>query len=253
MPEKQTYIPLSPSNERPTKGSIIALDTEFVAVRQPEIEMSASGERETIRPIVYALARVSVIRGPSSTFSSDLEAGTPFIDDYVRNTEPIVDYLTSYSGIVAGDLDPATSKHYLVPLKQAYKKLWILLNLGCVFLGHGLKQDFRVANIMVPKSQVIDTGEVFFIKDQLRKLSLAFLAWYVLKEEIQTGNHDSIEDARTALKLYLKYLEYTDAGIMNAMLSEIYTKGREVKFKAPGRENAVPIVEGSEFVMPKKR
>lgn len=253
MPVQRTYTPLSPTSEQPTNGSIIALDTEFVAVRQPEIEMSASGERETIRPIVYALARVSVIRGPSKSFSTDLETGTPFIDDYVRNTEPIVDYLTSYSGIVAGDLDPTTSKHHLVSLKQAYKKLWILLNLGCVFLGHGLKQDFRVANIHVPRAQVIDTAEFFFLKDHLRKLSLAFLAWCVLKEEIQTGNHDSIEDARTALKLYLKYMEYTDAGVMNAMLAEIYAKGREVKFKPPGRAAAVTAIEGSEFVTPKKK
>lgn len=203
------------------------MDTEFVAVRQPEIEMNSDGERETIRPIVYALARVSVVRG------SGEDEALPFIDDYIASKEPIVDYLTSYSGIVHGDLDPRLSKHNLVSLKVAYKKLWILLNLGCKFLGHGLKQDFRVTNIHVPKAQVIDTIDFFFVKARLRKLSLAFLAWYLLKEDIQLETHDSIEDARTALKLYKKYLEFQDAGILETILQDIYRTGREMNYKPP--------------------
>lgn len=46
--------------------------------------------------------------------------------------------------LVAGDLDPNTSKHTLVPLKVAYKKLRMLVDLGCVFVGHGLNKDFRI-------------------------------------------------------------------------------------------------------------
>lgn len=229
----KTYRPLDPTQEHPGPGTIIAIDTEFVSVRQPEIEINSEGDRATIRPTVYALARVSVIRGASTTFLSTLEPGTPFIDDYISITEPIVDYLTSYSGIVAGDLDPRTSPHNVIPLKHAYKKLWLLLNLGCVFLGHGLKQDFRVINIHVPKAQVIDTAEFFFVAARLRKLSLAFLAWYLLKEDIQQETHDSIEDARTALKLYAKYLEFVDAGVLDTMLAEIYRRGREMGFKPP--------------------
>lgn len=193
--------------------------------------MSSSGERETIRPIVYALARVSVLRG------SGTSEGTPFIDDYITSKEPIVDYLTSYSGIVAGDLDPRTSKHNLVSLKIAYKKLWILLNLGCKFLGHGLKQDFRVTNIYVPPSQIVDTINLFFLQSRLRKLALAFLAWHLLKEDIQLETHDSIEDARTALKLYRKYQEFEDAGILENILQEIYKVGREVGYKPPSARN----------------
>lgn len=45
---------------------------------------------------------------------------------------------------LAGDLDPQTSKHTLVPLKIAYKKLRLLVDLGCIFIGHGLKSDFRI-------------------------------------------------------------------------------------------------------------
>ncbi|CCF38705.1 PAB-dependent poly(A)-specific ribonuclease subunit PAN2 [Colletotrichum higginsianum] len=240
----KTYRALESSSEQPGPDSIVALDTEFVAVRQPEIEMNSDGERETIRPIVYALARASVVRGQGE------DEGLPFIDDYISIREPIVDYLTSYSGITHDDLDPRVSKHNLVPLKVAYKKLWILLNLGCKFLGHGLKQDFRVINIHIPRSQVIDTIDLFFLKSRLRKLSLAFLAWYLLKEDIQLETHDSIEDARTALKLYRKYLEFEDAGVLEPMLQDIYRAGRDVNFRPPARSGQAADVQRTDTPPP---
>jgi PAB-dependent poly(A)-specific ribonuclease subunit 2 len=177
----------------------------------------------------------------------------PFIDDYIATKEPVVDYLTEYSGIVHGDLDPRVSKHNLVSLKVAYKKLWILVNLGCKFLGHGLKQDFRVTNLQVPKSQVIDTADFFYIAQLRRRLSLSFLAFYILKEDIQIKTHDSIEDARTALKLYRKYLEFKDAGILKTIVADVYRVGKEMNFKPPPpkqegqaiqRSETPPIVDG---------
>ncbi|KAK4119549.1 hypothetical protein N657DRAFT_581467 [Parathielavia appendiculata] len=231
--EAKTYQVLDPETERPGLDTIVALDTEFVSLKQPEIQMNSDGERETIRPMSHALARVSVVRGQGE------HEGEAFIDDYIAIREPVVDYLTLYSGITASDLDPRTTKHNLVSLKTAYKKLWVLLNLGCKFLGHGLRQDFRVINIQVPRAQVIDTIEVFYLKSRLRKLSLAFLAWYLLKEDIQLETHDSIEDARTALKLYRKYLEFEDAGILEPILEDIYKAGRTTNFKPPRKEDQV--------------
>lgn len=192
--------------------------------------MHSDGESKIIRPTVHALARTSLIRG------GGMDEGVPFIDDYITIKEKVVDYLTSYSGITPEDLDINMAQqrgHNLVPLKIAYKKIWILLNLGCRFLGHGLKQDFRVINIHVPKSQVIDTSDLFFIKERLRKLSLQFLAHTLLKEDIQQSTHDSIEDARTALKLYRRYQEFDEAGILETMLQEIYAKGVASNFKPP--------------------
>lgn len=48
-----------------------------------------------------------------------------------------------------GDLDPHMSRHTLVPLKVAYKKLRLLVDLGCVFIGHGLKKDFRIISMLL--------------------------------------------------------------------------------------------------------
>ena len=219
---------LDPASETPRPGYPVAIDAEFIRLQSEEIEMKADGTRETIRPDRKGLARVSVCRGQG------LNSGLPFIDDYIAVTEPVVDYLTAWSGISPGDLNRETSPHALVSLKHAYKKLWLLLNLGCVFMGHSLANDFRTINIHVPKSQVVDTVDLFFKPQLHRKLNLKFLAWCVLREDIQGGMHDSVEDAVTALKLWRKYEEFVDAGVLERMLDDIYATGREVGFRAPG-------------------
>lgn len=223
-------FPLKSATEAPTPGSHVAIDSEFVALRVEEIEISAAGDREIVRPTRLGLARVSVLRG------SGPDAAVPFINDYITIAEPVVDYLTKYSGLQAGDLDPRLSLHTLVSLKVAYKKLWLLLNLGVIFVGHGLPKDFRTINIHVPKAQVLDTVDLFYIRARQRKLSLRFLAWYLLKEEIQQDTHDSIEDARTALRLWRKYEEFRDAGVIEQMLEEIYREGRKVGYKPPSKD-----------------
>lgn len=90
-------------------------------------------------------------------------------------------------------------------------------------------------NIQVPKAQVIDTAELFFVAARLRKLSLAFLAWVLLKEDIQVVVHDSIEDARTALRLWGKWREFREAGVLEEVLADVYRVGRECGFRPPGR------------------
>lgn len=241
------------SNEKPQPGTPVALDTEFVDLEKAEIDVKADGSQEMIRPSKSGLARVSVLRG------SGLNEGTPFIDDYITIKDPIVDYVTQYSGIKPGDLDPRTSQHNLVPLKVAYKKLWLLLNLGCKFVGHGLASDFRKINIQVPKSQTVDTQYLFFHPSKNRRLSLRYLAWAVFKEYIQeettttktaddstsstttttttteAEGHDSIEDARMALRLWKKFQEYEDAGIISQILEEIFREGFKHGFRPPPR------------------
>ena len=170
---------------------LCGIDAEFVAIKEEETEIRSDGTRSLLRPSRLSLARVSVVRGDNK---NDM-IGVPFIDDYVATSEPVFDYLTEYSGIKPGDLDPAMSRHRLVPMKAAYKKLRVLLDNHCIFVGHGLKKDFRTINILVPPHQVIDTVDIWHIHGQ-RKLSLRFLSWYLLKEDIQSESHCSVDDAK---------------------------------------------------------
>lgn len=116
-------------DELPKPGTLISIDAEFVALQQEELEFRSDGTKKILRPSHMSLARVSVLRGPGP------KEAVPFIDDYIRTTETIADYLTEFSGIKAGDLDPNNSKHTLVPLKVAYKKLR-LCKLPCVLWFH---------------------------------------------------------------------------------------------------------------------
>ncbi|KAK2467007.1 hypothetical protein APHAL10511_001265 [Amanita phalloides] len=214
-------------DELPRPGTLVAIDAEFVSMQQEETEIRSDGTNKVIRPARLSLARVSALRGAGP------KQGIPFIDDHIHTSELIVDYLTEFSGIKFGDLDPRLSRYTLTPLKLVYKKLRLLVDLGCIFIGHGLSKDFRIINIFVPPEQVIDTVDLYFLKSRQRRLSLRFLSWFVLNEHIQTDTHDSVEDARSALDLYKAYTKFEEQGIFDQKLDEIYKEGKQYHFKPP--------------------
>ena len=82
-------------------------------------------------------------------------------------------------------------------------------------------------DIHVPPEQVIDTVDLYFLRERQRRLSLRFLSWFVLHENIQTDTHDSIEDAHSALKLYKAYQDFEERGIFDEKLDELYREGRK--------------------------
>ena len=238
-------------------GTLVGIDAEFVELQKQELEIRPDATSSVIRPARLALARVSVVRGNSEeSFPSEESQINPqsqnaaFIDDYIHIQEKIVDYLSQFSGIHQGDLDPQLSPYTvtgrLVPLKIAYKKIWLLLNLGCIFVGHGLLKDFRTINIHVPKKQVVDTVELYHDKSRGgRKIGLRFLSWLVLGIDIQSGSHDSIEDARTAFWLWRKWQYFERNGMTEHILKEVYRRGRDVNFKVPdGGKTATTYFDG---------
>ena len=84
----------------------------------------------------------------------------------------------------------------------------------------------------MPPDQVIDTVDVYFRPDRQRRLSLRFLAWFILQEVIQTETHDSIEDARCALELYNVHLDFLSEGTFDQKLDELYKAGKQfVRYK----------------------
>lgn len=206
----------------PGRGMVVALDCEFVAVGREEVEISTTGSRAVVVPERLALARVSVLRGDGWPAG---RVGLPFLDDYIAVREPVVDYLTRFSGLVAGDLDGGGRSPYTVTHRKAvYKKLRALVDAGVVLAGHGLAKDFRIANFVVPPHQVVDTVALFRLPGK-RLLSLRYLAAALLGVGIQATTHDSVEDALTALRLYRVWRALHGRGEVGGVLRTLYAYG----------------------------
>lgn len=155
----------------------LALDCEMVGVGNGTIHM---------------LARVSIVD----------RQGCCLYDKYVKPEKEIVDYRTAISGIRPEDLSKGESYNSVV---QDVKNI---LN-GCILIGHALHHDLQVLNLKHPKHLIRDTA----LYKPFKKISggktpsLKLLAKEYLNKSIQVGEHSSIEDANTAMQIYLRHQE----------------------------------------------
>lgn len=203
------------------KGDRIAFDAEFVCVQEEEATLAEDGSKMVLRETRHALGRISLL---------DCKTRGVILDDHVLPTERVVDYLTRFSGIVAEDLDRSKTTHNLISTRNAYLKLRYFMERGCIFVGHGLRQDFAMVNLIVPPDQIIDTVEIFH-QPGMRYISLRFLANCVLGRDMQQDIHDSVEDALASFELYEKALQWKAQGIFGKKLQEIYTHGTKNDWK----------------------
>ncbi|KAI6222309.1 RNA exonuclease 4 [Aphelenchoides fujianensis] len=145
------------------------------------------------------LARVSIVN----------EKGVQVYDKYVKPREAVVDYRTHVSGIREGHLQNG------LPFSQVQQEVHKLLA-NKIVVGHALHNDFRVLNLTHPFRLIRDTAKYRPFRNAVgcaSSPSLKLLAEKLLGVRIQEGEHDSLIDARTALRLYMNHRKKWDSEV----------------------------------------
>ena len=155
-------------------GKFIAMDCEFVGVGPEGIQSE--------------LARVSIV-----DFFGKL-----VYDKYVQPRERVTDWRTYVSGIRPSDMQNAIS------FKQAQKEVSDILK-NRVLVGHAIHHDLEALYLTHPRNDIRDTSTHTPFKTKYSKgktPSLKKLAAEILKIDIQSGEHSSVEDARATMLIY---------------------------------------------------
>lgn len=147
-------VPVHQTNYHPSTQSPLAFDAEFVSVEVEQAEMDARGQRIVHDEGRQVIARMSILEVPLRQSQFSEPQFNLLVDDYILPIEPVVDYVTRFSGLHEEDLNPLLSRHAVVSNRTAYLKLKYFIDCGHVFIGHGLQKDFDIANIFVPPEQV---------------------------------------------------------------------------------------------------
>lgn len=163
MQKKQTDI-----------GKYVAIDCEFVGV-------GSEGKD-------HALARISL----TNYF------GHIVLDKFVKPRERVVDWRTEISGVKPSDMKDA------ITFKEAQKRCSEILK-GRILVGHAVKHDLDALLLSHPKAMIRDTARHLPFRQKYsggKSPSLKKLTKEVLKINIQSGHHSSVEDARATMLLY---------------------------------------------------
>ncbi|KAG0364437.1 hypothetical protein BC939DRAFT_418742 [Gamsiella multidivaricata] len=150
------------------------------------------------------------------------DEGVVIYDELVMPDNPIVDYLTQYSGMTAERLNGVTTK-----LADVQKKLQELVTYDTILVGHSLENDMKVLKFAHPF--IIDTTVAFHhTRGPPFRPSLKWLALKWLQRRIQAGGdkgHDSVEDARACMDLAkLKIREGPGFGEYNQDQESIFSR-----------------------------
>ncbi|KAJ8682281.1 hypothetical protein QAD02_018073 [Eretmocerus hayati] len=164
-------------NDRKMKPSTgltkaIAMDCEMVGIGDGQESM---------------IARVSIVN----------QNGFCVYDKYVKPTEPVVDYRTAVSGIRPQHLQ---NGHDFTEVQREVAEILR----GRILVGHALHNDLAVLFLNHPRRLQRDTSRYKLFRKVTKGAtpSLKKLSSELLGVDIQSGEHDSIEDAKATMQLY---------------------------------------------------
>lgn len=134
--------------------------------------------------------------------------GRKTLDRVVRPTGRILDYNTRFSGI--SDINEPIitetgEKGGSISFEEAHKLIFKLINKETVLVGHGLENDLIAMRLV--HDRIVDTSILYPDFNPKYKTALKTLALKYLKRTIQTGEHDSMEDALAALDVVKCHLK----------------------------------------------
>ena len=108
------------------------------------------------------------------------------LDEFVKPTNVIIDYNTTYSGIGEEDLLDVTTT-----INDVYFKLSIMIDPDTIIIGHSTDSDLKALKLI--HTNIIDTAALYPHKLGLPyKNSLRYLAKTILNKDIQQGREGNI-------------------------------------------------------------
>ncbi|XP_071138287.1 uncharacterized protein [Mytilus edulis] len=133
------------------------------------------------------LARVSIVN----------HFGNCVYDKFVKPKEKVTDYRTHVSGIRPEDIENANV------FEKVQKEVCEILK-DRLLIGHAIQNDLKVLYVSHPKNMIRDSSKYKPFRQLFegRNPSLKKLTAKVLGVAVQEGEHNSVQDAQAAMRLY---------------------------------------------------
>lgn len=137
-------------------------------------------------------------------------------DKFVKPTGTIGDYRTRFSGLRPSDLENGED------FGKVRKEVLNLIR-NRIVVGHALNNDFKVLKLDHHRKLIRDssTYEPFKKVTDGKTPSLKILVKNFFNENIQGGEHSSVEDAKAAMKLYKMFRHEWEASLLNSKQKDV--------------------------------
>eukprot|EP00968_Pinguiococcus_pyrenoidosus_P012964 scaffold1160_cov261-Pinguiococcus_pyrenoidosus.AAC.11 len=193
--EGYCFVSGEPETGREPRRRTFAMDCEMVE--------TAAGF-ELARLSIVQLMGEALVQPPQETASPSRKRPRPqdggletsaVLDVFVLPRNPVLNYLTKYSGITKEILDGTR-----VTFAQARAAVLRLLRRQDVLVGHSLENDLKC--LRIAHRRIVDTSILYaHPQGPPRRASLKWLAKTYLDQQIhadEQAGHDSVEDARVS-------------------------------------------------------